>query len=127
MARKQSAMSTRWIWVLIKASWEIFAVIFFEAFLYSLPAAFLSAFYKGHWQQKTMQLDSQNATHAIEILGKMGKPNFTVQIINFPYSGNLQGELLNLLYNKNADDTSGVSKGQLPRSILDAWPQSMRT
>ena len=39
----------------------------------------------------------------------------------------IQSELLNLLYNKNTDKTSVVSKGPVPRSILDAWPQSMRT
>ena len=39
----------------------------------------------------------------------------------------IQSELLNWLYNKNTDETSVVSKGPLPRSILDVRPQSMRT
>ena len=32
----------------------------------------------------------------------------------------IQSEFLNLLNNKNTDETSVVSKGPLPRSILDA-------
>ena len=44
-----------------------------------------------------------------------------------PQKSGIQSELLNLLYNKNTDETSVVFKGPLPPSILDAWPQSMRT
>ena len=33
---------------------------------------------------------------------------------------NLQSEFLNMLYKKNADETSVAFKGPLPRSILDA-------